>query len=122
MVILNGIGNAGENNKKERFEVILDEIRVAARQQVLWTAHAIEQMAAPDRMVLRSEVMRVIWEGEVIEERPDDPRGHNCLLLGYGDGRRPIHVVCSPKNDYLAVITAYLPNPSLWSPDLKRRL
>jgi hypothetical protein len=48
-------------------------------------------------------------------------RGHSCLLLGSGDGDRPIHIVCSPKPDYLAVITAYIPQPDQWSADFKER-
>ena len=31
------------------------------------------------------------------------------------------HVVCSPKEDYLAVITAYLPSEDEWDSDLRTR-
>ncbi len=67
-------------------------------------------MLRPDRMIRRAEVRRVITEGEVIEEYPKDARGHSCLLLGFGDRERPIYVVCAPREDYLAIITAYLPD------------
>ena len=72
-------------------------------------------------MISTGEVTTVIELGEVIEDYPDDPRGHSCLILGYGDGGRPIHVVCSPKSDFLAVITAYLPEETEWSADFRRR-
>ena len=39
-----------------------------------------------------------------------------------GDGMRPIHVVCSPKDEYLAIITCYLPDEDEWSDDLSVRL
>ncbi|MDY0170968.1 MAG: DUF4258 domain-containing protein [Thermoguttaceae bacterium] len=81
--------------------------------------HAIQQMLRPDRMIRRVEVRCVIENGEVIEDYPTDARGHSCLLLGHGTGGRPIHVVCAPKNDYLAVITAYLPDENEWSDDFK---
>jgi hypothetical protein len=58
----------------------------------------------------------------VIEDYPDDTRGHSCLMLGYGDGQRPIHIVCSPKDDYLALITAYLPDLDDWSDDFRVRV
>lgn len=29
-------------------------------------------------------------------------------MLGYGEGDRALHIVCSPKDEYLAVITAYI--------------
>jgi hypothetical protein len=78
-------------------------------------------MNAPERMISTFEVMQVVENGEVIEDYPEDPRGHSCLMMGLGEGKRPIHVVCSPKNDYLAIITAYLPDPEKWTEDFKHR-
>jgi hypothetical protein len=68
-----------------------------------------------------SEVKSVIEVGELIEDYPEDARGHSALILGPGNGMRPIHVVGSPKIEYLAVITAYLPDPAEWSPDFRKR-
>ena len=34
---------------------------------------------------------------------------------------RSIHVVCSPKENYLAIITAYIPSVDEWEPDLRTR-
>jgi len=42
-------------------------------------------------------------------------------FFGYGNDGRPIHVVCSPKEDYLAIITAYLPDQSQWEDNFKKR-
>jgi len=73
-------------------------------------------------MIKPSEVRRVIERGNVIEDYPEDARGHSCLLLGFGDENRPVHVVCAPKDDYLAIITAYLPDINEWSPDYRERI
>ena len=40
---------------------------------------------------------------------------------GRGSRQRSIHVVCSPKEDYLAIITAYLPSRDEWRSDLRTR-
>jgi hypothetical protein len=101
---------------------ILIQVRAAAQQKVLYLPHALRQMLRPDRMIRRAEVRRVITEGEVIEEYPKDVRGHSCLLLGFGDQERPIHVVCAPREDYLAIITAYLPDVHAWSSDFRKRV
>ena len=98
------------------------QIRVAARKKLLFLPHAVRQMSAPARMISRQEIRHVVELGEVIEDYQEDVRGHSCLVLGYGDGRRPIHVVCSPKEDYLAIITAYLPDPNLWEDDFRKRV
>ena len=99
-----------------------DEVRIAARKRLLFLPHAIRQMSRPERMITPREVESVVTTGEVIEDYPNDPRGHSCLMLGRGDINRALHVVCSPKDEYLAIITAYLPDPGQWSPDFKRRL
>ncbi|MBM4019193.1 MAG: DUF4258 domain-containing protein [Planctomycetes bacterium] len=96
-------------------------VRAAAKQKVLFLPHAVRQILRPDRAISTFEVRQVIASGQVIEEYPEDPRGHSCLLLGRGVGNRPIHVVCAPKEDYLAIITAYLPGAGAWSKDFRAR-
>ena len=85
---------------------MLGKVRKAAQKKVLFLPHALRQMLRPDRIVTRREVREVIMDGEVIEDYPEDPRGHSCLLLGFGGEGRAIHVVCSPREEYLAIITA----------------
>ncbi|MBW4602843.1 MAG: DUF4258 domain-containing protein [Calothrix sp. FI2-JRJ7] len=79
-------------------------------------------MSRPERMISTAEIETVVMTGEVIEDYPEDARGHSCLILGLVQSNRPIHVVCAPKDDYLAIITAYLPDPNQWSSDFRRRL
>ncbi len=73
-------------------------------------------------MITTVEVRATAEAGELIEDYPEDARGHSCLLLGCGENGRPIHVVCSPKEDFLAIITAYLPEPTEWSADFRTRV
>lgn len=100
---------------------ILSQVRYAARAKILFLPHALRQMLRPDRMITRTEVCAVIERGEMIENYPNDARGHSCLLVGRGDEQRAVHVVCAPKEDYLAVITAYLPDPQEWFDGFRRR-
>ena len=93
---------------------ILAEVRRAAVQRLLYLPHAVAQMARPERMISPSEVRAVAENGTVIEDYPDDHRGHSCLLQDRGSEGRAIHVVCAPREDYLAIITAYLPSPDEW--------
>jgi len=94
---------------------IEEKLRALRGGRLLFLPHAIQQMTRPERMISRQEVRNVVEHGEVIEDYPNDARGHSCLMLGFGTDRRPIHVVCAPKNEYLAIITAYLPNPDEWT-------
>ena len=93
---------------------VLQQVIAAARKRILFLPHALNQMNAPDRMISVQEVRSVVFEGVIVEDYPGDVRGHSCLMLGYGNNHRPIHVVCAAKSDYLAVITAYLPDIEQW--------
>ena len=74
-----------------------------------------------DRMIEPEEVRNVVESGWLIEDYPEDARGHSCLMLGSGHAGRILHVVCSPKDEYLAIITAYVPGSDEWEPDFATR-
>jgi hypothetical protein len=100
---------------------VLNSVRESASARILYLPHAVRQMSHPDRMISTAEVRHAIETGEVVEDYPDDPRGHSCLILGYGADGRPIHVVCSPRSDYLAIITAYIPSEEEWQDNFRKR-
>lgn len=100
---------------------IIGRVRAAAGINLLFLPHAVRQMARPDRMITVEDVRNCVLHGEVIEDYPEDVRGHSCLILGTEDPARPIHVVCAPKDDYCAIITAYQPDPKEWKMDWKTR-
>jgi len=99
---------------------IADLVREAASKRLLFLPHAIRAMARPTPLLLRAEVESAVRDGELVEDYPEDVRGHGCLMLHSPQGR-PVHLVCSPKVEYLAIITAYVPDPASWSTDFKRR-
>ena len=100
---------------------ILQQIRQAAAIKILFLPHTVQQMSRPERLISAAEVRHVVETGEVIEDYPEDPRGHSCLLLGEGTDHRQLHVVCAPKGEYAAIITAYLPSRDQWEDDMRTR-
>ncbi len=101
--------------------MILDLVRETAKKKILFLPHAVRQMSRLDRMISPNDIHEVLENGEIIEDYSEDKRGHSCLILGVDKNNRAIHVVCSPKEEYLAVITAYIPAPHIWSPDFRKR-
>lgn len=99
---------------------ILTRVRQSAAKRILFLPHAIRQMSKPDRMISTSDIRTIISSGEIIEDYPNDARGHSSLLFGFSD-KRPLHIVCAPKDDYLAVITAYIPSDQEWEKNYKKR-
>ncbi len=102
-------------------EEFLNLVREKARERILFLPHATRQMMHPDRMISTNDVRKVIFQGKIIEDYPDDARGHTCLILGYGDNQRVLHVVCAPKDEYLAIITAYIPSSEQWDENYELR-
>ncbi|MBK6961365.1 MAG: DUF4258 domain-containing protein [Gammaproteobacteria bacterium] len=97
-------------------------IRDRAAQRLLFLPHAVRQMSRADRMISTSDIRNVVEEGEIIEDYPEDSRGHSCLISGKEGDRRWIHVVCAPRDEYLARITAYIPDQAQWSKDFRTRI
>jgi hypothetical protein len=96
-------------------------VNAAARKMLLFLPHAVGQMSRPDRMISVQEVRRVVLRGEIIEDYPEDARGRSCLILGTGEAGRKIHVVCAPRGEYLAIITAYVPETDEWDSEFRIR-
>jgi hypothetical protein len=92
----------------------------SANKKILFLPHAMKQMSHPDRMITANEIRETVLFGEIIEEYPEDQRGKSYLIF-HATHNRAIHVVCAPKTEYLAIITAYVPAPDQWSSDFKVR-
>ena len=74
------------------------------------------------RRISKRDVQAVIAYGEVIEENPDNTPFPSYLLLDFVEGQ-PIHVVFSydESTDTGYVVTAYIPDPNLWSNNFRTR-
>jgi hypothetical protein len=59
------------------------------------------------------DVITSILNGDILEDYTDDPRGHSVLILGKKDDIY-IHTVCGIKDDYLFIITSYVPKLPKW--------
>lgn len=97
------------------------KIKEAAKKKIIYTEHALSEMLAEEEMISKDEVKEVIFEGEIIEDYPEDKRGHSCLMFSYSSKGRPVHIVCAPKDEYLGVITVYVPTLEKWEDDFRTR-
>ena len=102
-------------------ENFIDEIKRTARKRIFYTGHAIEEMNLEKEVITPDEVREVLFDGDIIEDFPDDKRGHSCLMFAYTSQGRPLHVVCSPKEEYLGIITVYSPDLDILLPGFRIR-
>lgn len=83
-----------------------------------FTAHAFQRMF--ERSIVPRECEEAFQASKVIGTYPDDQPFPSELRLGYA-GTRPLHLVVAETPDSIHVITAYVPDPTLWSPDFTVR-
>ena len=100
-----------------------DKVRaLVGRAEVKISDHGYDEMADED--ILAREVLAGVSEGIVVEDYPTYAKGPSVLVLQKDQDQRPIHVVWGiPKglSSPAVVVTAYRPNPDLWSEDFTRR-
>ena len=102
---------------------MLAQIQALVRQgDVRISDHGYDELAE-DEIGIR-EVVAGVHGGVVVEDYPAYPKGH-CILVRQDDrSGRSIHVVWGiPKGaaSPAVVVTAYRPDPRLWSIDFLRR-
>ena len=96
-------------------------VKKAAQKKFLYTTHALKQMNSKKRLILTREIENKIFNGHIIENYPEDKRGYSCLINGKTESRS-VHVVCAPKDEYLAIITAYIPETNKWNKEFTKRI
>jgi hypothetical protein len=87
---------------------------------LVFSGHAVRRMF--ERGIREDAVLAVIQSGEVIAEYPDDVPFPSYLILGFVGGQS-VHVALAldAAKRTCHVVTAYVPNPGLWSDDFKTR-
>ena len=78
-----------------------------------FSKHAVDQSVL--RHVTLQDIREVCADGEIIEDYPNDKYGPSCLILGYTQAGRPLHIQCSyPSRHLVKIITLYEPDANLW--------
>ncbi len=86
---------------------------------VFASEHAIERCR--ERGIKIKDIKSCIFNGEIIEQYPDDYPFPSCLICGQSLSDKIIHVVVSDEGTASRIITAYYPDPNRWSHDYKIR-
>lgn len=102
---------------------MLDDVREKIlRRQYEFSKHAVDQSIIRGISVAELE-QAICIRGEVIEDYPEDRYGPSCLILGFTDEGRPLHVQCSYlSRPLIKIITLYEPDPGLWVGHRLRRI
>jgi hypothetical protein len=99
---------------------MLDEIRgKISAGRFEFSKHAVDQTIL--RRVTLQDIREAIADGEIIEDYPNNKYGPSCLIFGYTQAGRPLHIQCSyPSRTLVKIVTLYEPDANLWV-DFKTR-
>lgn len=94
--------------------MVIDEIRRKVEEGLFeFAQHAVDQSIL--RHITVQEIREAISSGVIIEEYPNDKYGPSCLVLGFTNAGRPVHIQCSdPARPILKIITIYEPDSARW--------
>lgn len=91
-------------------EEIRDKIKTG---QYELSKHAVDQSIL--RQIAISEIRQAIDSREIIEDYPADKYAPSCLIFGYTEVQRPLHIHCSyPSRPLIKIITLYEPDTNRW--------
>ena len=76
--------------------------------------HAERERDADHIQIVELEEALMSDRLELVEDYPQDPRGHSHLVLGFTEASQPIHTVCAVHEGTLVIVTVYRPDPNLW--------
>jgi len=103
---------------------IFAKVQALARKgEIRISDHGYDELAEDDIFV--REIVASVGDALVVEEYADYPKGPCVLVLQKDQDGKPIHVVWGIPKGHLGpavIVTAYRPNPSLWSRDFLRRI
>lgn len=78
-----------------------------------FTRHAFKRSI--ERNISKKEIQQTGLNTILIENYPDDKYSPSCLLLGFTENHRPLHLQVSLiDSDKLKIITLYEPDPNQW--------
>ncbi len=100
----------------------LSIIQQAARDgRITWRYHALRR--ARERGITREQAIRVLTEGAIIEQRPDDTPYPMCLMMAMVEEKRPLYVALryDEVDDRMYVITIHWLDPDKWEDPWTRR-
>ena len=88
----------------------IDWIRARVEKNEYYFSRHGDQERQNDNLTV-SEIEEALLTGRILEHYEDTGRGESCLVAGFSDNGKPIHMVCGKRSDWLTIVTVYIPIP-----------
>jgi len=95
--------------------VDMEDLIDAIRQNRLRISDHADEEAESDRLSF-DEIFFSVFQGEIIEDYPDDKPYPSCLIYGDNFRGEPVHSVWAfnKETKWAVLITVYRPDPDRW--------
>ncbi|SRR5713226_9047283 len=85
-----------------------------------FSRHALKRVV--ERDISEQEIRQAGTKATIIEDYPDDKYSPSCLLLGFTQAGRPLHIQTSlADTEPVIIVTLYEPDPNEWVNYSQRR-
>ena len=93
----------------------ITRVRALIRRRQYKTSHHAEVEREAEAITI-ADIKAAILNGKLLEDYPDDARGHSCLVSGIAKDGRPLHVVLTILSsiEQVLIITVYIPTQPKW--------
>ena len=93
----------------------MEDLIDAIRQNRLRISDHADEEAESDRLSF-DEIFFSVFQGEIIEDYPDDKPYPSCLIYGDNFRGEPVHSVWAfnKETKWAVLITVYRPDPDRW--------
>jgi hypothetical protein len=99
----------------------IDEIVKAIELELYEISQHAERERKNDNLLI-ADLENAVLNEDIIEGYTTDPRGASCLISGKSVDGKPVHLVIGfLPNNYVRIITVYVPDPTKWETDWKTR-
>ena len=99
----------------------LEEIREQLRcGDFVHSIHSAQRVV--ERNISLIEIRQAALNAEIIEDYPNDKYSPSCLVLGFIDDEKPLHIQVMRDDSFrLKIITIYKPDENKWSNNYRVR-
>ncbi|MBU0699917.1 DUF4258 domain-containing protein [bacterium] len=84
-------------------------IERVSKNEYYLSKHGDEERQNDDLLI--EEVEEALFLGRILEYYENTGRGESCLVAGFTNSGKPIHIVCGKREEQMVIVTVYIPHP-----------
>lgn len=88
-----------------KIEWLIEKVKTG---EYYFSKHGDQERQAENLLLI--EIEEALKSGRILEQYKDTGRGESCLVVGFTNLGKPIHIVCGERDKEMVIITVYIPH------------